>query len=69
MNAAWQDVAALGLVMVAGVYVARRLYLLARRRSAGCGSCASCPADAAPETKPMVSVESLTETAVENEAV
>ena len=63
MNVAWQDIAALGLVIVAGVYLARRLYLLARRRSAGCGSCAACPADGNPNEKSMVSVESLVETA------
>ena len=61
MNVAWQDVAALGLVIVAGGYLTRRLYLLARRRTSGCGSCAACPADANPEEKVMVSIESLVE--------
>ena len=63
MNADWQDIAALGLVTIAGAYLARQLYRFARRRSAGCGSCAACPADDNPNEKSMVSVESLVETA------
>ncbi|MCH8921824.1 MAG: hypothetical protein IIA67_01610 [Planctomycetes bacterium] len=61
MNASWQDFAAIGLVIVAGVFLARRLYRFARHRSSGCGSCAACPVDADPKEKTLVSIESLVE--------
>ena len=45
----WQNLAALGLVVSAAVYVVWRLIRAVRRRGAsGCGSCPACPANQTP---------------------
>lgn len=55
----WQDIAALLIVFAAALYLCRAVYqVLARRKAAGCGTCGSCPANAA-SRKPVVSSDSL----------
>ena len=71
MTSDWQNVATIGLVLAALAYLLRRTWLiLARKKSAGCGSCAACPADsvdkqepASANGKPLVSIEALVKTA------
>ncbi len=71
MTSDWQNLAAIALVAAAVAYLLRQSWLiLARKRSAGCGSCAACPADsstrqdeAAAHDKPLVSIDALVKTA------
>ena len=58
----WQDIAATGLVVLAGGYLAFRGWLVFWKQRGGCGSCSSCPSGD-DQKKPIVSVESLTDTA------
>jgi hypothetical protein len=43
----WQNLIALAIVAIAGLYLARQAWItFARKKSGACGSCASCPASA-----------------------
>lgn len=49
MQLPWQDVIALGIVMLALLHLARRFWLtFVRQQSSGCGSCSGCPTKSAP---------------------
>ena len=56
----WQDIAAAGLVALAGGYLAYRTWLILWKRRGGCGSCSSCPS-VDDQKKPIVSIDSLTD--------
>ncbi|MBL9122040.1 MAG: hypothetical protein JNG90_00295 [Planctomycetaceae bacterium] len=56
----WQNIAALGVVLLAVLYVARQAWLkLARRAAPGCGSCGSCAAAEKPQETQVIGVETL----------
>ena len=56
----WQDIAAAGLVLLAGGYLAYRGWLVIWKKRGGCSSCSSCPSGDDPK-KQIVSVDSLTD--------
>jgi hypothetical protein len=58
MTLDWQDIVALVAVAAAAVYLAARAWMAVMRKRAGCGACATCPAENAGE-KPLVSLEPL----------
>ncbi len=58
----WQDIAAAGLVTLAGGYLGYRGWLVIWKRRGGCGSCSSCPS-ADDQKKPIVSIDSLRDSA------
>ena len=57
----WQDIAALSVVALAVLYVARAAWLvLAKKQRPGCGTCAKCPSQSGQEESPgFVSLETL----------
>jgi hypothetical protein len=71
MTSDWQNLAAIALVIAALAYLVRQSWqVLARRRSAGCGSCPTCPADSSANHaevsangKPLMSIDALVKTA------
>jgi len=55
----WQNIAALGVVLLAVLYVARQTWLkFSRRAVPGCGSCGSCPAEK-PREPEIISPDTL----------
>jgi hypothetical protein len=58
MSANWQDLLAIGLVLAAASYIARRAWLVvANRGQAGCGTgCEKCPS-AKPAAAKLVQIE------------
>ncbi len=58
MNISWQDIVALSLAALAGVYLARRTWLILARRGKGaaCGGCGECAAAKA-STPPVVQLD------------
>ena len=55
----WQNITALTVVAGAAIYLASVIWRsLAKRKAAGCGSCASCPAESK-EPAQLVTLEPL----------
>lgn len=59
MSFDWQMLTALGLVLVAAVYLARVAWRAFNSQSGGCGSCSGggCGSSAHGEKKPLVSID------------
>jgi hypothetical protein len=62
MTLDWQNSIALVLVVLAAAYLGWRGWLVLARRKAGCGACASCPAEQSQTIagKPLVTLEANT---------
>jgi hypothetical protein len=55
----WQDIVVATIVLAAAAYLARQMRrALARKRAAGCGSCASCPTGTTDNAPQIVELKS-----------
>lgn len=64
MTIDWQNLVVLAFVAVAGSYLARQAWATVTRKKAGaCGSCGCCPASATADSKQVVQLGSLAESA------